>query len=561
MCTALDEIQQRFGVLHGVIHAAGALDDPSFTCAIEDLDVAASQTQFRPKVDGMRVLERVVRNVPLDFCLFISSNAAVLGGLGFTAYSAANRFIDAYAATQNRTGGTPWISTNWDAWSFDNHSAGELSMTPAESREALRRVLTRIPPGQLLIATGDLNSRYDQWVRRQGWKTTSEASVKSSHARPKEAGRIVAPANATERLLVDLWKELFGFASISVDDDFFELGGDSLTGIRLMSMIKETLGKRVSLNLLLKEPTIRALAAALDQNDAAAVVWSPLVPIQPDGFKPPFFCVPGTGGSVVYLRDLARALGKYDRPFYAFQSAGLDGRTSPLDSVAQLAAANISALLDFQKEGPYFLGGHSFGSWVALEMAHQLKKQGHEVSLLAILDTAAPAERDLSALAVRNDTQWLVAVAKMLQHVSGKSVVLNLELLEGLDWSDQLDTFAQSLIDAKIISADADRSEVRGLVGVYKTQAQMRYRPQAPFPLLDVVLLRAVDPLADFVDGIPESMKNDETWGWSEYGQGGVRVETVPGDHLTMMTKPHCEEVARCLNVLLSRREIDSASV
>jgi len=561
MCTALDEIQQRFGVLHGVIHAAGALDDPSFTCAIEDLDVAASQTQFRPKVDGMRVLERVVRDVPLDFCLFISSNAAVLGGLGFTAYSAANRFIDAFAATQNRTGGTPWISTNWDAWSFDNHSAGELSMTPAESREALRRVLTRIPPGQLLIATGDLNSRYDQWVRRQGWKTTSEASVKTSHARPKEAGRIVAPANASERLLVDLWKELFGFASISVDDDFFELGGDSLTGIRLMSMIKETLGKRVSLNLLLKEPTIRALAAALDQNDAAAVVWSPLVPIQPDGFKPPFFCVPGTGGSVVYLRDLARALGKYDRPFYAFQSAGLDGRTSPLDSVAQLAAANISALLDFQKEGPYFLGGHSFGSWVALEMAHQLKKQGHEVSLLAILDTAAPAERDLSALAVRNDTQWLVAVAKMLQHVSGKSVVLNLELLEGLDWSDQLDTFAQSLIDAKIISADADRSEVRGLVGVYKTQAQMRYRPQAPFPLLDVVLLRAVDPLADFVDGIPESMKNDETWGWSEYGQGGVRVETVPGDHLTMMTKPHCEEVARCLNVLLSRREIDSASV
>jgi len=552
MRSALDEIQQRFGVLHGVIHAAGALDDPSFTCALEDLDVAASEAQFRPKVEGVRVLERVVRDVALDFCLLISSNAALLGGLGFTAYSAANRFMDAFAAVRNRSGGTPWVSTNWDTWSFDNPSTAELSMSPAESRDALRRVLSRTPPGQLMIATGDLCSRYDQWVRRQGWEKASEVSVKTSHARPKDAGRIVVPRSATERVLVGLWKELFGFASIGIDDDFFELGGDSLSGIRLMSMIKDALGKRASLNLLLKEPTIRALAAALDGNDAAPVAWSPLVPIQPNGSKQPFFCVPGTGGSVVYLRDVARALGKYDRPFYGLQSAGLDGRTNPLDSVEQLAAANIAALLDLQKEGPYFLGGHSFGSWVALEMAHQLKKQGREVAMLAILDTAAPAERDTSALAVRNDTQWLVAVANMLQHLFGRTVVLNLESLESLDWPDRLDRFAQALIDAKIISEDADRSEVRGLVEVYKTQAQMRYRPKAPYPLLNLVLLRAAEPLADFVDGIPESMKKDETWGWSVYAQGVVRVEKIPGDHLTMMTKPHCHDLAERLNKFLS---------
>ncbi len=555
MRTALAEIQQRFGVLHGVIHAAGALDDPSFTCPLEDLTEAVTQAQFRPKVEGVRVLERVVRDVPLDFCLLISSNAAVLGGLGFTAYSAANRFMDAFAAVRNRSGGTPWVSTNWDTWAFDKTSATELSMSPSESSEALRRVLSRTPPGQLVIATGDLSSRYNQWVRRQGWGTASETGVKTSPARPREAGRIVVPGSATERLLVDLWKELFGFASISIDDDFFELGGDSLTGIRLMSMIKDALGKRASINLLLKEPTIRALAAALDRNDAAPVAWSPLVPIQPDGSRRPFFCVPGTGGSVVYLRDMAQALRKYDRPVYGFQSAGLDGRTSPLDSVEELAAANVAALLELQKEGPYFLGGHSFGSWVALEMTHQLKKQGREVALLAILDTAAPAERDTSALAVRNDTQWLVAVANMMRHLYGKTVALSLESLEGRDWAEQLNTFAQALIDAQIISADADRSEVRGLVGVYKTQAQMRYRPKSPYPPVDLVLLRAVEPLADFVDGIPESMRNDETWGWKDYGQNGVRVETVPGDHLTMMTKPHCQAVAECLNTLLSSRE------
>jgi amino acid adenylation domain-containing protein len=555
MRAALAEIRQRFGVLHGLIHAAGAFDDPSFTCALEDLDAAATQSQFRPKVEGVRVLERVFGDVPLDFCLLVSSNAAVLGGLGFTAYSAANRFMDAFAAVRNRGGGSPWLSTNWDTWSFDNTPAAELAMSPAESREALRRVLSRTPPGQLLIATGDLSSRYDQWVRRRGWGTAGEAGVRTSRARPKGAGRVVVPGSATERALVELWKELFGFASVSVDDDFFELGGDSLTGIRLTAMIKDTLGKRVSFNLLLKEPTIRALAAALDRDEAAPAAWSPLVPIQPDGHRRPFFCVPGTGGSVVYLRELARALGKYDRPFYGFQSAGLDGRTGPLDSVEQLAAANVAALLESQKEGPYFLGGHSFGSWVALEMAHQLKRQGREVALLTILDTAAPAERDLSALAVRNDTQWLVAVAGMLQHFFGKTVSLNLEALEGLDWPERLDRFAQSLIDAKIIPADADREEVRGLVGVYKSQAQMRYRPEPPFPLLDVVLLRAAEPLADFVDGIPEAMKKDETWGWGEYVRGAVQVERVPGDHLTMMTRPHCDALAERLNAVLSSRE------
>jgi thioesterase domain-containing protein len=286
------------------------------------------------------------------------------------------------------------------------------------------------------------------------------------------------------------------------------------------------------------------------------------VPIAPNGSKPPFFCVPGTGGSVVYLRELARALGEYGRPFYAFQSAGLDGQTRPLESVEELAAVNVAALLEFQRKGPYFLGGHSFGSWVALEMAHQLKQQGHEVAVLAILDTAAPGDRDLSAMAVRNDTQWLVVVATMLRHLFGKTVALSLDALEGLDWSDQLDLFAQSLIDAKVLPPDADRSEIRGLVGVYKAQAQMRYRPASPYPPVDLVLLRAAEPLADFVDGIPESMKDDDTWGWREYGEGGVRVETVPGDHLTMLTKPHCHAAAKCLNtILVSREKSDAEAV
>ncbi|MDP3718280.1 MAG: amino acid adenylation domain-containing protein [Acidobacteriota bacterium] len=554
MRAAVDSIRHRFGALHGVFHAAGALAAPSFTCAVSALDEAASATQFLAKVDGLGVLERVVQDQPLDFCLLVSSLAAELGGLGFAAYSAANRYMDAFAATRNGQNGTAWISTNWDAWSFaDRAGAAELSMTPLQGAEAFRRVLSRMPPGRVLISTSDLSARFDQWVRRTGWDTPLEVAPKVRPRRPG-AGHIVAPTSASERLLVDLWTELFGFASMSVDDDFFDLGGDSLTGVRLMSMIKSAVGKTLSLNVLLKDTTIRSLAAALDAADAGLAAWSPLVPIVTAGSHAPFFCVPGTGGSVVYLRELARALGEHGRPFYGFQAAGLDGRTPPLGSVEELAEANIAALLAFQATGPYFIGGHSFGSWVALAMAHQLKRQGHDV-VVVILDAAAPGDRDLSAMAVRSDTQWLVAIATMLRQLSGTTADLNLDLLEGLDWSDKLDRFAQALIDAGVIPPDADRREIRGLVGVYKAQAQMRYRPELPPVPVDLTLVRATETLADFVDGIPVAMKHDDTWGWRDFGRDGVAVEVVPGDHLTMLTKPHCHVVARCINTILSRYE------
>jgi amino acid adenylation domain-containing protein len=549
---------EHFGAINGVIHAAGALDDSSFTCPADSLDAAASSTQFRPKVEGVRVLERVLDGQPLDFCVLISSNAALLGGLGFTAYSAANRFMDAFAARHNRGDGTPWLSTNWDTWAFDAPGAA-LSMTSIESREAFRRILARMSSGQLMIATGDPAARFDQWVRRAGWTSPGEPTIRRAHTRPAHAGEIIAPSTASERVLVEVWKELFGFAAVSVDDDFFELGGDSLSGIRLMSMIKETAGKKLPLNVLLKGPTIRALAAEIDRDEALAP-WSPLVPVAVRGSRPPFFCVPGTGGSVVYLRELARALGDHDRPFYAFQAPGLDGRTPPLDSVEALAAANVAALLEFQPSGPYFLGGHSFGSWVALEMAQQLKRLGRDVAMLAILDTAAPAERDLSAMAVRNDTQWLVVVANMLTHLFSKPVDLQLESLEGLAWPVQLERFADALIDGGVLPADADRAEIRGLVNVYRSQAQMRYRPAPGHAPVDLVLLRAAEPLADFVDGIPDAMLHDESWGWRDYALGGPIVEVVPGDHLTMMTRPHCHDVAAALHRILSSRETAGAA-
>jgi len=549
MQAALAQAHDQFGALHGVIHAAGRLNDPSFVSAFTDIGRRESQVQFGPKIHGLYVLEKLLREHRLDFCLLISSTAAVLGGVGFAAYSAANLFVDAFAVRQNRANGTPWLSTNWDAWLFADTPASEaLSMQPKESVEAFRRVISQVFSGRIIIATGDLQTRFKQWV---GLENRLEKPASDSlYTRPELSSAYAAPTSNSENQLAELWQDLLGFADVGIYDDFFELGGDSMLAIRLISGIKEKFGRQLPLTSLLDKPTIHQIAEALDRPEET-LTFSPLVVIQSKGSLPPFFCVPGTGGSVLYFNELARCLAEYDRPFYGLQALGLDGFTPPLTRIEDIAALNIDALQKVQAQGPYYLGGHSFGSWVALEMAQQLQKAGHEVALVAVLDTGAPSERDLSAIGGWDDSRWLVAVADTLGHLYEKPLSLSYEELVDLPWSEQINLLASRLSTRGVTEQGTASTEIRGFIEVYKTQARIHYRPDPDCPV-DIALFRAREPLADFLDGMPEYLKNDEAWGWRQYSKGVPIMEYIPGDHLTMVTLPHVRQLAQRLHLALS---------
>src|SRR5262249_53897649 len=114
--------------------------------------------------------------------------------------------------------------------------------------------------------------------------------------------------------------------------------------------------------------------------------WPSLVALQPEGSRPPFFCVHGLGGDVLFLRHLAAHLG-LDQPLYALRRQGLEGVSPPHTRVEDMAAHYSQERAAFQPEGPYLLGGYSFGGLVAYEMARQLRANGQEVALLALIDT------------------------------------------------------------------------------------------------------------------------------------------------------------------------------
>src|SRR6185503_2024251 len=109
---AIDQVYERFGELNGVLHAAGI----AVTQSIAEISRVECQLGFRAKAYGLYALEKVLRGRDVDFCLLFSSNASILGGLGFFAYSAANIFMDAFASQRNGKGGMEWISANWDGW-------------------------------------------------------------------------------------------------------------------------------------------------------------------------------------------------------------------------------------------------------------------------------------------------------------------------------------------------------------------------------------------------------------------------------------------------------------
>jgi non-ribosomal peptide synthetase component F/thioesterase domain-containing protein/NRPS condensation-like uncharacterized protein len=196
---------------------------------------------------------------------------------------------------------------------------------------------------------------------------------------------LTVPQNETEKQLKKIWEELLGIRFIGVHQNYFELGGNSILAVRLFAKIENTFRVKLPLSTLIEAPTIAELARVL-QNDGASPSWSPVVPMQPEGSRPPFFCVHAAGGNVLLYRDLSRHLGA-DQPFYGLQFPGLDGEQPLLTRIEDMAALYVKEIQRVQPHGPYFLGGYCLGGTIALEVAQQLTNNAEAVAFLALLDT------------------------------------------------------------------------------------------------------------------------------------------------------------------------------
>jgi amino acid adenylation domain-containing protein len=193
-----------------------------------------------------------------------------------------------------------------------------------------------------------------------------------------------APSDDCERELLAIWQEVLKIPNIGIDDDFFDLGGDSLQALTVLLEIEAQLGRSLSPTTLLQAPTIARLAEFIRASKGIEAFQS-LVPLRASGSGVPLFLV-STYLVGMHYRHLVSDL-KSDRPVFGLQSPPLDGKHRIPRTIESMAADYVTEIRRVRPHGPYFLAGHSFGGLVSFEIAQQLVREGECVSFLGLIDT------------------------------------------------------------------------------------------------------------------------------------------------------------------------------
>lgn len=263
----VEQIHARFGALHGILHAAGVTNALSFK-STQEITPVDYEMQVRPKVQGLYALEEVLQDYTLDFCLLFSSISVILGGITFSAYVAGNVFLDAFAQTRQQNVRFPWLCINWDTWDVKENMHGaigatvaEYSMRPEEACEVLTRVLAhRIP--RVIVSTGDLQARIKQWIELESLLAAGAEDEGDGKARG-HVSAVHLSQKDFEKTISEIWQQVLGLPEVGLYDNFFDLGGNSLIGLQVISKLKKAFNLPIPAVALYEAPTVSALARYL----------------------------------------------------------------------------------------------------------------------------------------------------------------------------------------------------------------------------------------------------------------------------------------------------------
>jgi amino acid adenylation domain-containing protein len=364
-----------------------------------------------------------------------------------------------------------------------------------------------------------------------------------------------APCDEIEAELVQIWERVLNVRPIGVHDDFFALGGHSLIGVRLFASIKKIYQCDLELATLFQARTVRQLAALIRNAHpylgTAAVAspaavephraWKSLVVVQPNGSRPPLFCVHAAGGDVLFYEQLAHALGP-DQPFYAFKSPLVEQPDRIDITFEEMAALYIREMRAFYPSGPYLLGAASFGGYILYEMARQLDEQGVEPGMVLILDLSVPGSGE------HFDTKAkLKAFFRNIRRDGWRYLLKKAREKGAHFWERFLNRVVHPVLVRVYLAAKWPLPNA--LRYYYHLQAHLRVLARhtfKPFPG-KVTLVRARDRGPEVL-----GRREDPTLGWGSLALGGVEVIEVPTHHIGMLFEPYAKTFAEQLKKMMA---------
>jgi thioesterase domain-containing protein len=343
------------------------------------------------------------------------------------------------------------------------------------------------------------------------------------------------PRTNLETQLVRIWEEVLQRAPLGTQENFFDLGGNSVQAARIFARIEEVFHQRVPLSLILGAPTIERLAAALlpgKSRDRKAFV----IPIQSGGHKPIFFCV---GGGVLW-RPISERLGP-DQPVFniGLEPQAVEQMKGP-NSIEKLARYMVSALCEEQPRGPYYLGGFCNDGVFAYEIARQLTVYGQEVGLLALVETRNPFP-NFKRRVVNNLRRNAIQVAFQVDQLD--------RLIKTHDISQYVRARREQLrrfklrISSSVSPGFRQRARQSGQVDSWESL----YLEASFFKPKPVACPTAIFRCADF----PTLSAGDPYFGWRELLTGRSETFEIPGDHMGILRDPSVGVLAEKLKACL----------
>ena len=501
------------GPITGIFHSAAHFDQHTLQ-ALKQFDVQNAERQFKTKVDVTYALHKILNEKNIDFVVLMSSLSAILAGPGHSIYSAANKYLDALAS-QSTSSLTQWLSIAWDGWNV-SAEPGQGNITVHDAPMLFDSLFRNHGNSNLAVACQALEPRFNNWVRQIQHQIESYPSSKIQGIEKSDVPNI----------LETCWQDIIGVEECSPDANFFALGGDSLSAVRLSGLLQQRMNINIQAVELFAHSNFQDMVKLLTSHEQKTSD-SLLVPLRKGEGEPILLIHPGGGGITVY-QPLLELL-ELNNPFYGVRARGVDAGSDPrlFTDMNNLACEYANELATKFEGSSLILVGYCFGGLIANELAQELEKLQVSVSKVILLDSTHPEIRP----AIED------SFAVHLNEMFGDLPDVNSTRLASFDEAGMTNHIAKQAKKSGKFPAEVSHQQAENYIRLAENHLMLEliYRPE---PAAKMVLIRAKDE-TNFKD-------QSDTLGWSD-----VPIFDVPGDHKTMIRTPHVAILAQQITDLI----------